>query len=137
MSSRSLADLRPDIAALAAKHGAACAAKGFPLLVYCTLRSNAEQAALYATGRTTPGAIVTNAKPGQSAHNPQADGLAVGYDCCPMRDGKPVWSCADPENAKLWELVGLCGESVGLKWSGRWTGHLREMAHFQAADFIG
>lgn len=32
-------------------------------------RSMEEQERLYAQGRTKPGAIVTNAKPGQSAHN--------------------------------------------------------------------
>lgn len=32
-------------------------------------RSNEEQAALYAQGRTTPGPIVTWAKPGESKHN--------------------------------------------------------------------
>src|SRR3989304_316651 len=35
----------------------------------CTYRSPAEQAQLYAQGRTKPGKIVTYAKPGQSKHN--------------------------------------------------------------------
>ena len=34
------------------------------------LRTMVEQEALYAQGRTAPGAIVTNAQPGQSPHNP-------------------------------------------------------------------
>src|SRR5574343_1544593 len=35
----------------------------------CVYRSNEEQDALYAQGRTTKGKIVTNAKAGQSKHN--------------------------------------------------------------------
>jgi peptidoglycan L-alanyl-D-glutamate endopeptidase CwlK len=35
----------------------------------CVHRSNDEQSALYAQGRTTKGKIVTNAKAGQSKHN--------------------------------------------------------------------
>ena len=35
----------------------------------CTWRDHAEQARLYAQGRTGPGSVVTNARPGQSAHN--------------------------------------------------------------------
>lgn len=35
----------------------------------CTHRTNREQEQLFAIGRTVPGKIVTNAKPGQSKHN--------------------------------------------------------------------
>jgi len=35
----------------------------------CTHRTNEEQTALYAIGRTVPGKKVTNAKAGQSKHN--------------------------------------------------------------------
>lgn len=46
----------------------------------------AEQAALYAQGRTTPGQIVTNAQPMDSMH---IYGLAV--DGCPDLPGLPNW----------------------------------------------
>jgi len=39
------------------------------LIVVSTLRTFEEQAAIYAKGRTRPGPIVTNAKPGYSWHN--------------------------------------------------------------------
>lgn len=37
--------------------------------ITCTNRSNEEQNAAYAQGRTAPGKIITNAKAGQSPHN--------------------------------------------------------------------
>lgn len=95
-------------------------------MIYCTLRSNAEQAQLWASGRTTPGRILTNARPGQSLHNPQSDGKAWAFDAVPIRQGKPQWN-----NANAIALMGLCGEAVGLEWAGRWRGKLKERVHFQ------
>lgn len=137
MSSRDLNDLRDDVHFKALAHIDCCKREGVDLLIYCTLRSNEEQDELYAIGRTKPGRIVTNARRGQSAHNPQKDGKAVGYDCCPLRNGKPIWGASSKEDAAIWAIVGRCGETVGLVWSGRWTGKLKEMAHFQADYFQG
>lgn len=109
---------------LATKFLAACRNEGIDLLVTCTLRSNEEQAALYAQGRTKPGKVVTNAKPGQSMHN---HGLAI--DVVPLRAGKPVWGTTG-EDGKLWKRIGEIGEKVGLEWAGRWT-TMREYPHFQ------
>ena len=98
------------------------------LLIYCTLRSDAEQAALYAQGRTAPGVIVTNARAGESLHNPDANGHANAFDAVPMRGGKPLW---DDRDALL--KIGQLGEAAGLVWAGRWAGKLRERVHFQAS----
>lgn len=122
--SRKLTDLRPEMAVLAKKFIAACRADGIDLLVTCTYRTPEEQAALYAQGRTKPGPILTNAKPGQSMHQ---YGLAI--DVVPMRDGKPVWGIKGADGA-LWKRVGELGESVGLEWAGRWERN-REYPHFQ------
>lgn len=127
MASRSLEDLTKDMMQRAIVHKQLCEAKGVDLLIYCTLRSNEEQATLYAQGRTTKGAVVTNARPGQSAHNPDKNGKAHAYDCCPLIGGKPIWDASNP----AWAIVGSCGEEAGLVWSGRWTGKLKEVAHFQ------
>ena len=120
--SRDLNDLEPPTRELCLNHIAECRAIGVELLVYCTYRSPAEQDALYAQGRTTPGKIVTNARGGDSFHQ-----YRVAYDCVPLVNGKPAWN--DP---KLYRQVGLLGEKAGLVWSGRWTGPLRETAHFQS-----
>ena len=127
MSSRSIDDLNKHMRGVAVVHKQCCAAEGVELLIYCTKRSNEEQDALYAIGRTLPGKIVTNARAGQSAHNPDEFGFAAAYDCCPMIGGKPMWDSKHP----AWAVVGRCGEEAGAVWSGRWTGKLRETAHFQ------
>lgn len=122
--SRSLEDLHPIVAAKARAHIAACKAEGIDLLVTCTYRDPAEQARLYAQGRTAPGRIVTNARPGQSFHE-----YRIAYDVVPLRAGKPVWGTAG-EDGKLWQRVGELGEAQGLEWAGRWP-RFREYPHFQ------
>ena len=129
MASRDLKDLSPDMQAMARKHIAACAQQQIDLLIYCTYRSPKEQDELYACGRTGIGAKVTNCRGGQSKHNNEKDGKpwALAYDCVPLKGGKPQWS-----DSALYARVGALGESVGLVWAGRWTGSLRETAHFES-----
>ena len=131
MSSRSIDDLNEYVRRAAIVHKQLCAAEGVELLIYCTKRDNAEQTALYAIGRTSPGKIVTNARAGESAHNPDENDEAHAYDCCPLIHGKPMWDTRHPS----WAIVGRCGEEAGLVWSGRWTGKLREAAHFQNPEW--
>lgn len=126
MASRSLDDLAGPVRAAAIAMLAQCKTAGIDLLIYCTLRSNSEQDALYAQGRTKPGVVVTNAGPGQSMHNPDKNGKAWAFDAVPLVDGKADWG-----NAALVEKVGLIGEACGLSWAGRWRGPLRERVHFQ------
>ena len=128
MSSRKLTDLHPQMQPMVTRFLANARAAGIDLLATCTYRSNEEQAALYAIGRTKPGRIVTNAKPGRSTHNNTLNGkpAALAVDVVPLRDGKPVWSASDP----VWKRVGEIGEKVGLEWAGRWT-TFREYPHFQ------
>jgi peptidoglycan L-alanyl-D-glutamate endopeptidase CwlK len=127
MSSKSISDLSEEMRGMATVHKQLCEEDGIELLIYCTLRSNEEQTALYASGRTAKGWIVTNARAGESAHNPDEDGLSHAYDCCPMVSGKPIWDTSDPK----WAIVGARAEEAGLLWSGRWKGKLKEMAHCQ------
>jgi hypothetical protein len=91
-------------------------------LIYCGMRSMEEQAALYAKGRTQPGKIVTQAKPGTSYHN---HGLA--FDWVPLKQsGKnaDLW-IADWNNEtafRLGEHVGISFELAAISWE---TGHLQ------------
>lgn len=127
MASRSIDDLTPECRAKAVKFLDICGVAGIDVLIYCTLRSNEEQDRLYAQGRTVPGDIVTNARAGQSLHNPQpGQNKSRAFDCVPMLGGKPQWG-----NKAAYLKMGAIGESVGLTWAGRWTGKLRETAHFQ------
>lgn len=71
----------------------------FPIVVVFGMRTDEQQRALYAQGRTTPGKIVTNAADGsQTAH-----GRGGAIDCQPVRDSagdlvKSIWTGdeADP-----------------------------------------
>ena len=73
------------------------------------VRTMAEQAADYAQGRTTPGAIITDAQPGQSWHE-----FGFAGDGCPMVNGEPDWN-VDGAN---WPKVYAALPSVGL-FSGK------------------
>lgn len=126
MASRSIDALAPIVKAQALAFLAECRACGLEALIYCTLRTNEEQAALYRSGRDLPGPVLTNARPGESLHNPDGDGLAWAFDAVPVLGGKALWS-----DAGRLQLMGQCGEAAGLQWAGRWRGKLREMAHFQ------
>lgn len=94
--------------------------KGIDLLVTSTYRDNESQSALFAQGRTAPGKVVTNAKPGQSWHNHRC-----ALDVVPLVNGKAIWD----DNA-LWMQIGKLGESCGLEWAGRWKS-FPEFPHFQ------
>jgi peptidoglycan L-alanyl-D-glutamate endopeptidase CwlK len=126
--SRILSDLHPAMQPLAAEFLNNCKAAGIDLLVTCTWRSGAEQDALYAQGRTTPGSIVTRAKAGQSKHNHTLAGrpASLALDVVPLRLGKPVWAASDA----IWQDIGRIGKACGLEWAGEWT-RMREFPHFQ------
>lgn len=106
------------------------AAAGDKYLIICTYRSNEDQAAAYAIGRTKPGKIITNAKPGQSKHN-KVDKLgkpeSEAFDFAVIRYGKYIGDGDDLS----YKLGGAIGESLGLEWAGRWTGKIKESAHIQ------
>jgi peptidoglycan L-alanyl-D-glutamate endopeptidase CwlK len=124
ISSRLLSELHPAVRAKCEAHMAACKDAGIDLLVTCTYRDKEAQNILYAQGRTSPGAKVTNAKGGQSFHN-----YRLAYDVVPMLHGKPVWKTTG-EEGKLWQQVGGLGVAQGLEWAGNWT-RFREYPHFQ------
>lgn len=125
INSRKIEDLHPVVADKVRKFKSECERLGIDLLITSTFRDNKSQEELYAQGRTKPGDVVTNAKPGQSFHN-----WKVAVDVVPLRNGKPVWGTTTPTDKELWERVGKIGESVGLEWAGRWK-KFKETAHFQ------
>jgi len=94
-------------------------------------RTFAEQAALYAQGRTKPGAKVTNANAGSSFHN---YGLAI--DFCLLIDGITVsWDIAkdfDGDGAADWREVVKVFEDAGWKWGGKFS-TIRDYPHLEKA----
>ena len=119
INSRSLADLHPRVFSLATAFLTAAMKQDIDLIVTSTFRDNESQAILYAQGRTTPGRIVTNAKPGHSFHN-----WRVAFDVVPVAHGKCIW------DGPIWDTIGALGQSCGLEWGGAWT-TFPDRPHFQ------
>lgn len=122
--------LRTEAAAL---YGLACCALTGNATIRITqgLRTFPEQAALYAQGRTKPGSIVTNAKPGQSFHN---YGLAIDFAL--LIDKKSIsWETGkdfDGDKVADWMEVVRIFKNAGWSWGGDWRTSL-DMPHLQQA----
>lgn len=102
------------------------------ILITCTWRAQDEQARLYAQGRTTPGRIVTNARPGYSAHNYTIDGMpaSLAFDIVPLSGGKPVWETKGAAR-ELWTRAAQPAKALGLRWYGDPGSAFQEYPHFQ------
>ena len=125
MASRSLDDLHPEFRARVDLWLLDCKLHGLDVLVYCTYRSDEEQAAEYAKGRTKPGAKTTNAKPGQSAHNHR-----LALDFVPLVNGKPQWS-----TRRLYNEAIDIAERAGLEALRNFG--FPELAHLQMPGWRG
>lgn len=120
INSRKPTDLLPKVQTLCEEFIQRCADAGIDVLITSTYRDNESQAELYAQGRTKPGKIVTNAKPGDSYHN-----YRCAFDFVPIVNGKPRWN-----DLATFTKCGEIAEGVGLEWAGRWT-TFKELAHCQ------
>lgn len=93
-----------------------------------TLRTFAEQDAIYAQGRTKAGKIVSNAKGGLSMHN---YGLAV--DIVLIVDGKEAsWDVKkdfDGDGKADWQEIVTIFKQYGWEWGGDWK--FVDAPHFQ------
>lgn len=96
-------------------------AEGTDIRVTQSLRTMAEQEALYEQGRTVAGSVVTNAKPGASWHN---FGLAI--DVAPLAPQGPDWNTSHP----VWGRIVAVGTSLGLV-SGAEFRSFPDWPHFQ------
>jgi peptidoglycan L-alanyl-D-glutamate endopeptidase CwlK len=102
--------LEPETRERCEKFLAECQLQMSPVMVVHTLRTFEEQALIYAQGRTRPGAIVTNAKPGWSFHQ-----YGRAFDVAFIVPGSKSVSWKGP-----WVKIGAIGEAFGLEWGGRW-----------------
>lgn len=107
-----------------------CYARGVPIVITQGLRTIAEQDALYAQGRTKPGAIVTNARGGTSFHN---FGVAIDFALL-MPDGRSVsWDTKRNGDLDLlpdWDEVVTEAKRIGFAWGGDWRSFV-DMPHFE------
>lgn len=90
-------------------------------------RSREVQQKLYNQGRTTPGRIVTNAKPGQSLHNYNP---AYCFDIAFIKDGKCDW------REKLFDDFAAIMRDVApwIEWGGEWKS-LKDRPHFEIRGY--
>lgn len=99
-----------------------------------TLRTDAEQDALYAIGRTKPGKKVTNARGGESLHN---FGMAIDIVLLVDKNGDGTFETAswqtnvdfDGDGVADWMEVVKIFKLHGWEWGGDWK--FTDMPHFQ------
>ena len=97
--SRNLNDLHPYVKYLCEQFLEKCKAAGLHPTITSTLRTNQEQADIYASGRTKPGPVLSYTKAGYSMHN-----YGLAFDC----------SFPATEYAK----AAAIGKALGLTWGG-------------------
>lgn len=138
--SRKISDLSPRAQKLYQVLMAALEAKGIKMVCTYTLRTEAEQLALFAQGREPLDAVnkkrrLAGLPPITEAANrgtvTNCDGIVKksnhqsgdAFDMAFLgANGNPVWPPYDtPEGAKRWLEFGEIAESVGLVWGGRWA----------------
>lgn len=93
------------------------------------VRTEAQQAALYAQGRSAPGKIVTWTM--QSNHLLQSDGYGHALDLVPYVNGAMNWD--DLQNfhflaTLMFRAAGELGVRIG--WGGHWTKN-KDFPHFE------
>jgi peptidoglycan L-alanyl-D-glutamate endopeptidase CwlK len=103
-----------------------------------TLRTFAEQDAIYAQGRTKPGRIVTNAKAGLSYHN---YGLAI--DIVLLVDDKASWDVVkdfDGDGIADWrEVVKIFkqyGWEAGIDWKFQDAPHFQKTFGYSVRELL-
>ena len=114
-----ISTLLPRAQELARQHLALILKAGYSCEIINATRTYIEQAALYASGRTKAGIIVTNAKAGYSWHN---FGLAwdIGFF-----EGKHYLA----ESSSYTEISSI-GIELGLEWGGSWKS-IVDVPHYQ------
>lgn len=117
---RNILELHPRLQAKLAELQTLCLNHGITIKIGECLRTVAEQDALYAQGRTTPGSIVTNAR-GTSYSSQHQWGIAADFYIDMDVDGDGVNSDDAFNNAtRLFDKVGSLAKSISLGWGGDW-----------------
>jgi peptidoglycan L-alanyl-D-glutamate endopeptidase CwlK len=112
-SETNIFSLHPQAQVKAREFLAAMKASGLPGAVIIRIisgtRTYAEQAELYAQGRTKPGPIVTNAGPGRSNHN-----FGIAFDVGLFKGADYL------EDSPQYAAVAKVAKTHGLEWGGDW-----------------
>ncbi len=123
--SRDLSLLHPQLRAIVPEILAECAAQDLPVLITQTFRTQAEQDALYAKGRTEPGQIVTNVRYPNSAHC-----WGVAMDFCRNVPGREY-----DDSDGFFEKVADIARPYGLTWGGDWK-NFADKPHLELSSFM-
>jgi len=156
MASRKISDLTPSMQAKFKRFAALMLQKGIPFTVTCTARTVDEQAALYAQGRKNLLSVnVLRNMAGLPALTSEAQNKIVtwtlaskhiidlndgrpgndqsrAFDIAITPGGKPVWDVkvdVNQDHIPDYIQAGEIGESVGLRWGGRFA--KPDYAHFE------
>ena len=119
-SEKNLATVQPQLANLGRELLRRLAAEGLTFKIIQGRRTQTEQDALYAKGRTKPGPKVTWTR--NSRH---LTGRAI--DLALFQGKNVVWE------SKHYTRAGEIGEELGLVWGGRWKGGKTDKPHFELA----
>lgn len=123
--SRDIGLLHPELRKIAREFVNICAAHGLAVTVTETLRSRAEQDALYAQGRTAPGSIVTNVRYPDSAHC-----WGVAFDFCRGERGREY-----DDSDGFFARAAALAKPLGLNWGGDWR-TFRDKPHLELPRFM-
>lgn len=122
INSRSIDDLRADVAANCRIWMARCKAEGLNVLITQTLRDDEYQAKLYAVGRTVKGGIITNSRV-TTFH-----GVGLAFDFCKNVKGHEY------DDSVFFARAAAIAKEMGFTWGGDWRSfpdrpHLQWDAH--------
>jgi len=106
LKSNKIADLHPAIRRKVELFLKDAKAAGYNLVLAETLRSYELQQAYYNQGRTTPGDIITDAKPGESYHN-----FGLAFDVAPIVNGRLNYDIN-------WQPLVSLAKQYGFTWGG-------------------
>lgn len=101
------------------------AAHGYEYKAISGNRTWEEQAKIYAQGRTAPGKIVTNAKPGYSNHN-----YGIAVDMGVFKAGKYLDASNPSEAEAFHRKAAQIAEKYNIEWGGSWKS-FKDYPHFE------
>ena len=122
---RGIEKLHPELVPICHEFVRRCKAAGLNVLVTETLRTKAEQDAIYAQGRTKPGVIISNAPYPKSPHC-----WGVAFDFCRNVKGKEY-----DDSDGFFAACGAIGKALGLTWGGDWKS-FRDKPHLELKKYM-
>lgn len=128
-SSKNIATLHRKVQQIFAKWVAECQqiaqTHGYEYKVISGNRTWEEQAKIYAQGRTAPGKIVTNARPGYSNHN-----YGIAVDMGVFKNGKYLDGDKPSEAEAFHRKAAEVAEKYNIEWGGSWKS-FKDYPHFE------